>query len=132
MGTVTNAIVGDPDTPDDHPDASLIDAATASSPHAWIGWTYDGLAFHAPTPLAPDVPDTVTNFQARAALIAAGLFTKVDGAVRASGDPTAVAAWDYANNFYRDSAFISGALAAAAGITPAQIDALFIAAAQIA
>ena len=43
----------------------------------------------------------------------------------------AIAAWDYANNFYRDSTFICGALAAAAGISSAQIDTLFRVAAQV-
>ena len=79
--------------------------------------------------IAP-VPDAVTNYQARAALIAAGLFDKADAAVRASGDPKAVQAWDYANNFYRSSPFIAK-LGGDLGLADSQIDDLFRAAAAI-
>lgn len=85
----------------------------------------------ATTPPPPPVPETVTNFQARAALLAAGLFNQVDAAVKAQGvDSPAYQAWEYANNVYRASAFIAQ-LGAALGLTEPQIDALFIAAAAI-
>ena len=84
-----------------------------------------------PAPPQPIVvPASVTNFQARAALIAAGLFDQVDAAVHASGDQLAIQAWEYANNVYRQSSLIAQ-LGAALGLTEQQIDALFITAAAI-
>ncbi len=81
------------------------------------------------------VPTSVTNYQARAALVAAGLFAKVDAALRGAdqtvqSNQLALQAWDYANNFYRASPFISG-LEAGLGLTSAQIDGLFQQAALI-
>ena len=77
----------------------------------------------------PDiVPPSVTNFQARAALIEAGLFAAADAAAKAAGGVTAQA-WDYANVFERQSPTIA-ALASGLKLTSAQVDALFIAAAS--
>ncbi len=82
-------------------------------------------------PTVDGVPQVVTNYQARAALIAAGLFEQVDTAVKAGGAGTpAYQAWEYANQVYRNSPLIIG-LGEALGIDAAQIDALFVAAAQI-
>lgn len=72
----------------------------------------------------------VTNYQARAALIAAGKFDATDAAVRASGDTLTIQAWDYANNFYRDSAFIT-AMAGVLKMASADVDALFVAAGAV-
>lgn len=79
-------------------------------------------------PDAPPVPDMVTNYQARVALINAGLFTAVNTALLAL-DPAndARQAWEYANNFFRNSAFIA-TLGPTFGLTEDQIDALFVAA----
>lgn len=92
-------------------------------------WRWDGSALvaYTPPPAPVPVPASVTNFQARAALIDAGLFDKADAAVRASGDARAVQAWDYANNFYRASALID-AIGGALGLTAARTDDLFRAA----
>ena len=79
---------------------------------------------------ANPVPEMVTNYQARAALVQANLFTQVDQGVRASGNQLAIQAWDYANNFYRSSPFIA-ALKSVAGQTDAQVDDLFRAATKI-
>lgn len=79
---------------------------------------------------ADPVPDVVTNYQARAALIGAGLFDKANAAVRASGDAIAVQAWDYANQFYRTSPIIA-ALAGGLDLKDAEIDDLFRAAAKV-
>lgn len=76
------------------------------------------------------VPGKVTNYQARQALIDAGLFAQADAAVRASGDPSTIQAWDYANEFFRASRFV-GALGAGLNLSPAQIDELFRQAEQV-
>ena len=78
-----------------------------------------------------DIPDTVpasvTNFQARAALIDAGMFAAADAAAKAAGG-VAAQAWEYANIFERQSPTIA-ALASGLKLTSAQVDALFISAA---
>lgn len=83
----------------------------------------------APTP-APVVPASVSNKQARLALINVGKFDAVDAGVRASKDAATITNWDYANDFDRDSPFIA-AIAAALQMPDAEVDALFIAAAAI-
>lgn len=75
------------------------------------------------------IPAEVSRFQARAALHIAGLLPSVEAAL-AAADPLAQIAWADAQVFRRDSPTIN-ALAAAIGMTEAQIDALFIQAAQI-
>jgi hypothetical protein len=84
---------------------------------------------------AQAVPDSVTNYQARVALVTAGLFDKVDAAIRGADmsvveNKLALAAWDYANYFYRDQAFVV-ALGPTFGLTSAQIDDLFRAASKV-
>lgn len=83
--------------------------------------------FIAPTPA---VPASVSNYQARAALIEAGLFDQVDAAISASGNALAIAAWNHAQVIQRDSPFI-GALKVAAGLDDEKIDQLFLAAAAV-
>ena len=77
------------------------------------------------------VPAEVTMFQARAVLLQAGLFDAVNDAMFALG-PKAVAfqAWEYANTMSRTGALVS-AMAAQLGLTGAQVDDMFRAAAQI-
>lgn len=84
-----------------------------------------------PVPLVNGVPQQVTNYQARSALISADLFSAVDAAVKAQGPASqAYHAWEYANVFSRSSPFIAD-MGAALGLTTEQIDALFVAAAQV-
>lgn len=101
----------------------------AHGTHWTIDWATAAVTMLPPPP--PAVPQQVTNYQARAALLAAGLFEQVDAAVKAQG-PTSAAfqAWEYANSVYRNSPLIAG-LGAALGLTAAQIDDLFRAAAAI-
>lgn len=87
----------------------------------------DGVAI---APFSQPVPEAVTNYQARAALLHAGLFDGVDAAVKASSDRTMVQAWEYANVYSRNSTFILS-MAAALGLNSQQVDDLFIAAAQV-
>ena len=75
------------------------------------------------------VSQSVTRYQALAALYNAGLLDQVKAAVAAAGGLTQIA-WDNATTFERSSAFIS-AMQGALGLTAAQVDGLFVAAAQI-
>jgi len=73
----------------------------------------------------------VTNYQAREALRQAGLFSTVNAAIKAFGeDSSEYQAWEYANNFYRESQLIVS-MAGALGMDAAAVDALFVAAKQI-
>lgn len=76
------------------------------------------------------VPASVTRFQARAALLQAGLLDAATAAVEASGDAFTKLAWAEASEWRRESALVVG-MATAIGLTSDQIDDLFRAAAQI-
>ncbi|MGZ5053313.1 MAG: hypothetical protein ACXWAT_00060 [Methylobacter sp.] len=75
------------------------------------------------------VPQSVSRFQALAALTNAGLYTAAQNAVTSAGGLTLLA-WNNAISFERNSPTIAS-LATALGLTSAQLDALFIAAAKI-
>ena len=87
----------------------------------------DAIAAYVP-PAAP-VPQSVTPRQARLALLAAGHLAAVNAAVAAAG-PHAQIDWDYALEIRRDNARIAS-MAAGLGLTDAQIDDLFRAAAVL-
>lgn len=96
------------------------------------GWSYDATsgAFVAPYVSPVEVPASVTNYQARATLIANGQFSAVDQAIHASGNQVAIQAWEYANIFNRTDQFVTS-FASILGMTEAQVDQLFIAASQV-
>lgn len=98
------------------------------------GWLYDGQDFHAPPTPAPEVPQVVSRAQGKAVLIQMGLWSAVLGFVDAIEDPTdkalALVALNDTVEWRRDSAFLATA-AAALSINEQQLDAMFIAAAQI-
>lgn len=75
------------------------------------------------------VPYEVTNFQARAALMASGQFTLVDTAIKAVGG-VALQAWEYANNITRNGALVNS-MAVSLGLTEEELDNLFIEASNI-
>ena len=83
---------------------------------------------NAPPP-PPYIPRAVSMFQARAVLIQAGLFDTVDATLQATGG-VHLQAWEYAQEVQRDSALVQ-AVAAQLQLSEEQIDALFVAAAQI-
>jgi hypothetical protein len=90
----------------------------------------DIVAFNNPP---PPVPQTVSMAQARLALIGAGLFTAIDAGLKALPEPqrtTALTAWEYAPNVSRNGALVT-TLGSQFGLTEAQLDALFTAAAAI-
>ena len=76
------------------------------------------------------VPQDVTLAQARAALMAANLFTKVDTFVKGSGNALAIMAWEYTNTVSRTGSLVK-LLAPQLGMTDTDLDNLFIAAAKI-
>ena len=79
------------------------------------------------------VPQSVTMRQARLALLDAGKLAAVDAAINGMAEPTKSAArieWEYSGEVQRHNGFVA-ALGPALGLTEAQIDALFIAAAKL-
>lgn len=81
------------------------------------------------------VPPSVTNFQARAVLLqmpspsgtpGRTLFEDVDAALHAAGG-VGLQAWEYANDVTRSGPLVAS-LGSQLGLTPAQLDQLFIAA----
>lgn len=70
-----------------------------------------------------------SRFQAKAALIQAGLLPQIEG-LMARAEPLAKLAWSDATQFRRDSPTIA-AMASAAGLSDTQIDDLFRAAMSI-
>ncbi len=79
----------------------------------------------------PPVPVQVTNFQARAVLLAAGLFDRVDAAIKAQPKASAAyQAWEYANDITRNGTLVNS-MAEALGFTATQLDDLFRQAATI-
>lgn len=87
-----------------------------------------------PLPSAPVVPAVVTMYQARAALINAGLIEGVESAIAAMPAGKAKllmrAAWEYAQTVERSSEF-TRTLSQALSLTPAKLDELFTAAAAL-
>lgn len=95
--------------------------------HAWVYLDFPPVIH---TPLAPQ---TVSMRQARLALLGAGLLTHVNDALAVMPGIEGEAArieWEYATEVERDSALVTG-MTAALGLTEAQLDALFIAAAAL-
>jgi hypothetical protein len=97
---------------------------------AAMGATWNGSIFLAPTPPPTPVPQCVTAFQAKAALLNTGLYTSVSAYMTSSATPIDQLAWTEAASFQRTDTIISN-LMESLGLTNAQLDALFIAAAQI-
>ena len=77
----------------------------------------------------PPIPQVVSRFQARAALMLSGHLAAVEAAV-AQADPIVQLAWAEAVEWKRSSPTIID-LGDAIGLTPEQIDELFIQAAEI-
>jgi len=96
---------------------------------AGIGWTYEGGAFIAPPAQPVPVPETVSRFQARAALLQIGKLADAE-AVVAQADAITQLAWSEAIEWKRSSPALNG-LAEAIGLTQPEIDDLFRAAAEI-
>lgn len=92
---------------------------------------WDGSALSVPPAPEPvvTVPRSVSMRQARLALLSAGLLDTVEGLI--AHQPRAVQIeWDYATDIWRSRDLVV-TLGAALGLSNAQLDALFIAAAAI-
>ena len=79
------------------------------------------------------VPASVTMRQGRLALLAAGKLAQVDAAIASLPEPQKSAAlieWNFSNELQRGNAFVA-TLGAALGLSDAQVDQLFITAAQL-
>jgi len=95
----------------------------------------DAVAGDFPEPPAPPapVPEAVTMRQARLALLGAGLLPGVSAAIAALPSPQKEAAqieWEYSQTVERNRGFVP-LLGAALGLTDAQLDGLFVAAAGL-
>ena len=99
-----------------------------------IGDLWDGENFTTAPPAPPVVPASVTMRQARLALLGAGLLDAVDTAIASIPDETTRRAaqieWEFSNEVQRDNSFTS-LLGAGLGLSSAQIDDLFLTAAQL-
>jgi len=99
----------------------------------WQGEWVSNPALHAQWEYERSIPQEVTMRQARLALLGAGLLGGVDAAIASLPSPTKEAAsieWEYAAVVQRSSGLVP-AMATALGMTSEQIDALFVAAANL-
>ena len=111
------------------PDADVVD----DSVFVGVGFTRVSEGVYTPPADSAPVPLRVTMRQARLALHGAGKLAAVDAAIDAMPEPQKSAArieWEYAAEVRRDNDFVAG-LAPALGMTDAQVDALFVAAAAL-
>lgn len=106
------------------PEETCIDGSVGG-----IGWTWDGVTLAAPDPEPAPIPQVVSMRQARLALLAAGLLPTVTAAV-AAADAVAQIEWEYAQEVRRYWPTLL-ALQGAVGLSDAQLDALFVAAAAL-
>lgn len=123
-GVVTNTIVADDGFVGDDP-------RYIASSEAGIGWTWDGAKFIPPEIVRSPVPSlviVVSPYQARVALLNAGLLDTIETAINAKGGAVKIK-WEYATEVRSDDADLLE-LATELGIA-AQIPALFAAAQQI-
>jgi hypothetical protein len=114
--------------------AELSSLPLAAAWAAGFAWEGDGYGVESDAPLAvlaqrPGM--TISPFQARAALAAAGLLPAVEALMEAPETPDLVRlAWEYAQEIRRSSPMLE-AMAGALGLSEAEVDALFAAAAGI-
>lgn len=91
------------------------------------GYSYDGTEWVAPPPY---IPQQITPYQGKAQLLTEGMLSDVEAIVSTSTDPYLKLAWNNAIMWERQSPMIAS-VAAAMGMTDAEVDDLFVAAAQI-
>ena len=98
---------------------------------AYLRWTAQGNQ-PAPAPVPPKVvPQIVTRYQGRAALMYAGLLDQVQAYMdREDTDPLCRLAWNETQEFNRSSLLVM-AVAIVLGLTSEQVDELFLKAASI-
>jgi len=100
---------------------------------AQAGWLYDGTTFTAPPVQPATIPQSVTMRQARLALLAVGkldtINTVIAGIEPAAQRQAIQIEWEYAQTVDRNSQWVAG-LAPALALTEADLDSLFVFAAQ--
>lgn len=101
----------------------------------WDGAAWVDLPYAVPTapPVRLPCPHSVTMRQARLALLGVGLLDDVETAIAAMSEPAKSAAlieWNVSNELLRGNPLVA-ALGPALGLSDAQVDALFIAAAAL-
>ena len=121
-GKVKNVVVAD---------ESLAQAnGWVNGTNANIGDEWDGATFTPTDPVIP-VPDSVSTFQAKAALLDAGLLDDFQALIDDAGTSAVLKlAWTCAPVFLRNSPAIVS-MTALAGLTSGEVDDLFIAASNI-
>lgn len=113
-------------------DAQYDDVVLVDGVMCGPGWTYSGGVFAESAPVVV-VPSAVTMRQARRALHAAGLLAAVDAAIDDLVEPAKTAArieWEYSSEVQRHNGFVEQ-LGPALGLSPQQIDDLFVAASAL-
>lgn len=92
----------------------------------WNGSGWDITTTPPPVPVpVKDVPESITKYQAKMALLQNGLYESVEQYVSSSNDYALKISWYDATNFYRNNHFIA-LLAAEFNLTQDQVDDLFI------
>lgn len=92
----------------------------------WNGSGWDLTTTPPPEPVpVKDVPEFITKYQAKMALLQVGLYESVEQYVSSSNDYALKISWYDATNFYRNNHFIA-LLAAEFNLTQDQVDDLFI------
>jgi len=89
----------------------------------------DDIVTNPPVPEAAPVPEVIRSAALRYVLNAQGLRTAVETAI-AAADQNAQDAWEFETNIRRDHPLVTG-LSAALGLTSAQVDDIFRAAATL-
>lgn len=125
--------------PDRQADASPFNLSTTTTPgdlrSNWDGFVWVEKPYVPPTspPVRLPCPHSVTMRQARLALLGVGLLDDVETAISAMSEPAKSAAlieWNVSNDLLRGNPLVA-ALGPALGLSDAQVDALFIAAAAL-
>lgn len=83
-----------------------------------------------PPPPPKDVPQSVTKYQGKMALLQFGLYDQIDEYVRTSTDSALKISWNDTTNFERNNQFVAS-MAEVFELTNDQIDDLFILAATL-
>lgn len=119
--------------PDVFGDAAMATVISALQPHTYTGPALRLFFGVAPYDANNTVPYSVTMRQARLALLGAGKLSLVDAAIASLPSPQKEAAqvtWEFSSEVQRYNGLVSQ-MGPALGMTSAQIDALFIAAAKL-
>lgn len=97
------------------------------------GWLDDGTTYTAPPAPPPTIPQSVTMRQARLALMGAGKLATINAAIAGMAGVQGEAArieWEFSSEVKRNQPLVMS-MGQALGLTAAQLDALFIAAAAL-